>query len=47
MLKKYILILFVIIGISKAQFSEVNVSLDVRNISNNYYFLIENLKDEI
>ncbi len=47
MLKKYILILFLIIGISKAQFSEVNVSLDVRNISNNYYFLIENLKDEI
>ena len=47
MLKKYILILSVIIGISKAQFSEAVVSLDLRNISNNNYFLLENLKEEI
>ena len=47
MLKKYLLILSVIIGISKAQFLEAIVSLDVRNVSNNNYFLLENLKEEI
>ena len=47
MFKKYILILFVIIGFSNAQFAETEVTLDLRNISKNYYFLIENLKDEI
>ena len=47
MFKKYILILFVIIGFSNAQFAETEVTLDLRNVSKNYYFLIENLKDEI
>ena len=47
MLKKSILILFVIIGISKAQFLEADVSLDLRNINKNYHFLLENLKEEI
>ena len=47
MLKKYILILFVIIGISKAQFLEADVSLDLRNINKTYHFLLENLKEEI
>ena len=47
MFKKYILILFVIIGFSNAQFAETEVTLDLRNVSKNYYFLLENLKDEI
>ena len=47
MFKKYILILFVIIGFSNAQFAETEVTLDLRNVSKNHYFLIENLKDEI
>ena len=46
MFKKYILILFVIIGFSNAQFAEAEVTLDLRNVNKNYYFL-ENLKDEI
>ena len=45
--KKYILILFVIIGFSNAQFAETEVTLDLRNVSKNYYFLLENLKEEI
>ena len=47
MFKKYILILFVIIGFSNAQFAETEVTLDLRNVSKNYYFLLENLKEEI
>ena len=47
MFKKYLLILFVIIGFSKAQFLEAEISLDLRNVSKNYYFLLENLKEEI
>ena len=47
MFKKYILILFVIIGFSNAQFAETEVTLDLRNVSKNYYFLLENLRDEI
>ena len=47
MFKKYILILFVIIGFSNAQFAETEVTLDLRNVSKNYYYLLENLKDEI
>ena len=47
MFKKYLLILFVIIGFSKAQFLEAEISLDLRNVSKNHYFLIENLKEEI
>ena len=47
MCKKYILILFVIIGFSNAQFAETEVTLDLRNVSKNYYFLLENLRDEI
>tara|TARA_X000001036_G_scaffold430568_1_gene463443 strand:+ start:463 stop:1296 length:834 start_codon:yes stop_codon:yes gene_type:complete len=47
MFKKYLLILFVIIGFSKAQFLEAEISLDLRNVSKNNYFLIENLKEEI
>ena len=47
MFKKYILILFVIIGFSNAQFAQTEVTLDLRNVSKNYYFLLENLKDEI
>ena len=47
MFKKYILILFVIIGFSNAQFAKTEVTLDLRNVSKNYYFLLENLKDEI
>ena len=47
MFKKYILILFVIIGFSNAQFAQTEITLDLRNVSKNYYFLLENLKDEI
>lgn len=47
MFKKYLLILFVIIGFSKAQFLEAEISLDLRNVSKNHYFLLENLKEEI
>jgi len=47
MFKKYILILFVIIGLSNAQFAKTEVTLDLRNVSKNYYFLLENLRDEI
>ena len=47
MLKNYILILFVIIGICKPQFLDAEVSLDLRNINKNYHFLLENLKDDI
>ena len=47
MLKKYILILFVIIGISKAQFLEAEISLDLRNVNKTYHFLLENLREEI
>ena len=47
MFKKYILILFVIIGFSNAQFAKTEVTLDLRNVSKNYYFLLENLKDDI
>ena len=47
MFKKYLLILFVIIGFSKAQFLEAEISLDLRNVSKNYYFILENLKEEI
>ena len=47
MSKKYLLILFVIIGFSKAQFLGTEISLDLRNVSKNHYFLLENLKEEI
>jgi len=47
MSKKYILILFVIFGISKAQFLEADISLDLRNVNKTYHFLLENLKEEI
>ena len=47
MFKKYLLILFVIFGFSKAQFNHAEISLDLRNVSKNHYFLIENLKEEI
>jgi len=47
MLKNYALILFVITGICKSQFSEAEVTLDLRNVNKNHHFLVENLKNDI
>lgn len=47
MIKNYILILFVITGICKPQFTDVYVTLDSRNVNKSHHFLLENLKNDI
>ena len=39
--------LLIIVSFIKGQFSNVEVSLDTRNINKSYYFLLEDFKKEI
>ena len=47
MLKKLIIILFIIANICRPQFSDVEITLDMRSIKKNNHFIINDFKDEV
>ena len=47
MFKKIIIILFIIANICRAQFSDVEITLDMRSIKKNNHFIINDFKDEV
>ena len=44
---RLIILLFILAGISKPQFSDVEISLDLRSVKKYNYFILDDLKEEI